>query len=112
MSRTSVRNLLVCVVQLLVTESWSVYHFCLSQRALWGEPRAWRLGLIAPISLFVLPFFALEDRSYVNFWVGVLVDAAFISLMALLIIKNHRLVNCVCLFVFNFIGVLLTVGGL
>jgi hypothetical protein len=89
-----------------VTEGWSIHHFT------WVEPQALRIGVIAPISVFLLPVFALENGSYLGAFLSSLIDIAFILLMGVLIVKNYRLLSGISLFVFNLVGFILVVSAL
>jgi hypothetical protein len=106
MSRTSLRNLSSCILQLLLTEGWSIHHFT------WVEPQALRIGIIAPMSLFLLPVFALKNGSYIGTLLSSLLDMAFVLVMGILIVKNYRLLSGICLFAFNLIGFVLVLSAL
>jgi hypothetical protein len=102
MTRTTVKNLKICIVQLLVTEALAVILVVLGDNLpLEIYPR-----VIAPISLLtVVPIWALRDGAYAAFLVIVLIDVVFLSIMIFSIAWNHKIVGGICLFAFNFLSV-------
>jgi hypothetical protein len=94
---------MICIVQLPVTEGLSIGFFArVSLHA----------GFLAPIYLAILPtFFSqhLQEPGYYRaFLVFLLVNIAFLSLIAFSIVKNHRRLGGVTLFLFNFLSILFT----
>lgn len=106
MTGTAIKNAKSCAVQLLVTEVASVAFF---GRHFFG--RGIWIGFMAPIAVFFLPVFALEDREYSEFLVCLLVDLGFLSLMAFLVVKNQRLLARTALFLVNIASVMLVLGS-
>src|ERR1700693_192146 len=99
MTKTTVKNLKICLVQLLVTEALAITLGILENNlSLEIFPR-----VIAPISLLtVVPIWALRDGAYAAFLVIALIDVVFLSIMIFSIVRNHKIVATVCLLVFNF----------
>ena len=100
MTRATVTNLKIWIVQLLVTEALVIY-----------PPGGQHLipvyeRIFAPISLLTLvPIWALQHGQYDLFLVIVPIDAVFLWTMIFSVLRNHKIVGAVCLFVFNFLGV-------
>jgi hypothetical protein len=100
MSRTTARNLLICITQLLVTESLLVVPDIIFRHTVTSE------SILAPISLLALaPIWAVEDRAFGGFLAILLIDIAFLSIMTFSITRNHKVIGGVCLFLFNFMGI-------
>jgi hypothetical protein len=109
---SSSKHLLIrCIVQVLLTEGLSFWFF-VGLRSYLGEPLALRLGLMAPVFLFVLLTDALKDTRYVAFLLTLLVDTAFVAVVTFSIIKKRTFVGNICLLVFNLIGIVLIIGAL
>ena len=101
MTSATVKNLKIWSAQLLVTEALLSYPPG-GQHVLPIYER-----ILAPISpLTLVPIFALRYEEYDLFLVIVLIDVAFLSIMIFSVVRNHKIVGAVCLFVFNFLGVL------
>ena len=97
MSTTARKNLLICIVQLLLTESVMIYPVFYGRHPL--------VELLAPISLLTLaPIWALREGAYGGFLAILFIDVLFLSVMTFSITKNHRLVSGLCLLLFNFLG--------
>jgi hypothetical protein len=109
MTRTTAKNLIICVVQLLVTEGLVIYPAFQTRHSL---AQQLYLRILAPISLLtVAPIWSLQDKEYAWLLLILSIDVAFLSILAFSVIRNHRFVSVVCLFVFNYIGVAFVAGG-
>jgi hypothetical protein len=102
MSRTTAKNLGICLVQLFATVGLSIGFFGRSPRL---------MALTAPIAIFIAPISALLDRNQTAFFVWLPIDMTFLTIMALLIVKNRKVAASVVLFLFNFASVMLTLGA-
>ena len=99
MTKTTTRNLLISVTQLLVTEGLSVAPAVYDRKCI-------SKSILAPILMLTLmPIWAVEDRAYGALAMILFLDIAFLSIMAFSIMKNHMVVGAVCLFAFNFFGI-------
>ena len=91
----------LCVAQLLVTEALMVLPV-LSGHRFMGPDFA---VILAPVSIVtLLPVGMLVNGEYIGLLVFLLVDAALVSFMILLILKNRKITNCIYLFVFNYVS--------
>jgi hypothetical protein len=98
MSRITRNNLLICMLQLLITEGVMIYPVFYGRHPL--------AELLAPISLLTYaPMWALRDRAYLALLAILSIDILFLSTMTFSIIKNHKLVSGVCLLLFNVMGI-------
>ena len=102
MSRTTAKNLGICIAQLLATEVLSVGFFGRSPRL---------MALTAPIAIFLAPVDALLDRNYSAFFVWLPINVAFLAIMAFLIVTNRKIAAGVALFFFNIASVVFTLGA-
>jgi hypothetical protein len=102
MSRTTAKNLGICVVQLFATVGLSICFFGCSPR---------RMALTAPISIFLAPVDALLARDRAAFFVWLPINVTFLTIMTLLVVKNRKIAASVVLFLFNFASVVLTLGA-
>jgi hypothetical protein len=102
MSRTTATNLRICIAQLLATEGLSIGFF---RRA----PSL--MALTAPIAIFLAPVDAVLDRDYLALLVWLPINATFLAVVALSIVRNRKIVASVVLMLFNFAGVVLTLGA-
>lgn len=107
MSKTTAKNLLICIVQLLATEGLSISFFGRSSRLV----APIYTGLTAPIAIFIAPVDALLDRDYSGFFVWLPINVTFFAIMALLIVKNRKIAASVALFLFNIASVVFTLGA-
>jgi hypothetical protein len=105
MTRATVTNLKIWIAQLLVTEALVTY-----------PPGGQHLipiyeRIFAPISLLTLvPIWALRHAQCAALLAIVPIDALFIWTMIFSVVRNHKIVGAVCLFVFNFLGVVFVAG--
>jgi hypothetical protein len=102
MSRTIRNNLVIAMVQLLITTGLFGYPIFLGRQPPWL--------LLTPISLLTFgPIWGLYDvldtGSYGGFLAILCLDIVFLSIMAFSIIRNHKIVGGVSLFVFNFLSI-------
>ena len=94
-------------MQLLVTEALIIYPAVRANTAVGIYDR-----ILAPTSLLTLfPIWALREGAYAEFLVIVSIDVAFLSIMVFSVVRNHRIVGAVCLFVFNFLCVSIIAAG-
>lgn len=91
----------LCVAQLLVTEALMVLPV-LSAHRFMGPDFA---VILAPVSIVtLLPVGLLLNGEYIGLILSLLVDAALVSFMIFLILKNRKITNCIYLFVFNYVS--------
>ena len=103
MTRTTVKNLKICVVQLLVTEALVILPAVLGKYS----PVSTYERILSPIYLLTLaPIRALRYGWYggfLGFLVIVSIDVVFLSITIFSVVRNHKIVGVVSLFVFNFL---------
>lgn len=98
MSKTIRNNLMICIVQLLLTESVILYPVFYGHHPL--------VELLAPLSLLThAPVWALRDEDYSALLAILSLDLGFLIIMSVSIIKNHKLVSGIGLFLFNFLSI-------
>jgi hypothetical protein len=101
MTRATIKNLKFWIVQLLVTEALVIYPAVYAK-----DPVGIYERILAPISLLtVAPVWSLQDRAYGAFLMIGSLDAMFLSIMIFSVVRSHKIVGAVCLFVFNFLCV-------
>ena len=108
MSKTIRNNLLIVTVTLLIIEGVMLYPVFHGHHPLWEA--------LAPISLLTLaPIWGVQDGLQNGSYSGLLsilfLDIVFLSIMAFSIIRNHKVIGGVCLFVFYFLGMGLVAAG-
>jgi hypothetical protein len=108
MSRTIRNNLLIAMAQLLVTMGLFGYPIFLGRQ----PPRL----LLAPVSLITLgPIWGLYDALDTGWYGGFLailcLDIVLLTIMAFSIMRNHKIVGGICLFVFNVLSIGLVAAG-
>ena len=105
MTPTTSRNLKILIAQLLVTELMMVGLRVFDS----GAPVfAYWYGvdsILAPVSILVFaPYWLLLDGSYGALAAVVSLIVAFLAIEIFSIKRNHIVFGCVCLFIFNFLG--------
>ena len=104
LTRTTVTNLKICIVQLLVTEALVILPSVVLGK---HSAVATYERILSPIYLLTLaPIRALGYGWYggfLGFLVIVSIDVLFLSIIILSAVRNHKIVGGVCLFVFNFL---------
>jgi hypothetical protein len=77
-----------------------------------GDVFTLRLGFLAPISLALVPIWAFHDRDYTSVVATLLLNIAFVLLVAFSIVNTRKWIGGVSLFIFNIIGTVSVLGGL
>jgi len=103
LTRTTVTNLKICTAQLLFTEALVILPVALGKHS----PVSNYERILSPIYLLTLaPIRALGYGWYsgfLGFLVIVSIDVVFLSIIVFSVVRNHKIVGGVCLFVFNFL---------
>jgi hypothetical protein len=103
LTRTTVTNLKICITQLLVTEALVILPVGLGKHSAVSNYER----ILSPIYLLTLaPTRALLYGWYsgsIGFLVIVSIDVVFLSIIIFSVLRNHKIVGGVCLFVFNFL---------
>ena len=107
MTTAVVKNLKIWIAQLIVTEAFVIYPAVRGNDAITIHER-----ILAPISLLVAPIWAVRQGEYAIFLLLVLIDVAFLSIMIFSLVRNHRIVGVVRLFLFNFLCVSFIAAGI
>ena len=103
MTRTTVTNLKICLVQLLATEALVILPVALGKNSAVSTYER----ILSPIYLLTLaPIRALRYGWYggfLGFLVIISIDVVFLLIIIFSFVRNHKIVGCICLFVFNFL---------
>jgi hypothetical protein len=112
MSQTTERNLVLCITQLLITQGLSMCDFAFNPiyRDRFQAPIIF--GYAAPI-IFVLPGLSFVPGAplygyFIIYSIVLVLDLLFFSVMLWSITRNHKIMMCVCLLLFNFLGFMMT----
>src|SRR2546423_3413465 len=109
--RSLAKSLTILGLQLLLTQSLSIWFFVSKASTPSGTPHFALLGLVAPVYLAILPIDALRDKTYPGFGLGLLFNVAVLLMIARFIKNGRTIASSLLLFGFNFIGWMLMVGG-
>jgi hypothetical protein len=116
-SATTERNLVICIFQLLITQGLSMCYFAFTPELSERFQVPIIFGYAAPLYL-AMPGFSFHGppipttKEYlVLYSVIAVVDLVFLSVMTWSISRNHKIVSCVCLLLFNLLGIGMTAAA-
>ena len=109
MSKNTEHNLVICIMQLLITQALSMCYFASAPLLYDRFETPIIFGYVAPLTLFAPGFYFRPPpplmAAAVPYAIVLFIDLIFLSVMTWSIARNHKVVSAIALFLFNFIGI-------